>query len=215
MDSRVAQPPPAVVPDRVRAESPQPRAAVPQDPGLTVARRGTCPAPAPHGRTMALISAVWSGRRQRAEADGPDDLLADGRRVRTAAHKTVGGRDKESPAGAVSRPGGDRSVWWRGLDSNQRRRTPTGLQPVPFNHSGTPPGRRGGYCAYPCPRRKGLFVRVVRFSDFPPAPQSGRSAPCSTCSIFRFRTSDFFSSDSSPRAFLNSARASSLRPALK
>ena len=29
--------------------------------------------------------------------------------------------------------------WWRGLDSNQRRRTPTGLQPVPFNHSGTPP----------------------------------------------------------------------------
>ena len=30
-------------------------------------------------------------------------------------------------------------MWWRRLDSNQRRRTPTGLQPVPFNHSGTPP----------------------------------------------------------------------------
>ena len=29
--------------------------------------------------------------------------------------------------------------WWRELDSNQRRRTPTGLQPVPFSHSGTPP----------------------------------------------------------------------------
>ena len=29
--------------------------------------------------------------------------------------------------------------WWRGLDSNQRRRKPTGLQPVPFSHSGTPP----------------------------------------------------------------------------
>ncbi len=26
------------------------------------------------------------------------------------------------------------------MDSNQRRRTPTGLQPVPFSHSGTPPG---------------------------------------------------------------------------
>jgi hypothetical protein len=32
-----------------------------------------------------------------------------------------------------------RRGWWRGLDSNQRRRTPTGLQPVPFSHSGTPP----------------------------------------------------------------------------
>ena len=29
--------------------------------------------------------------------------------------------------------------WWRRLDSNQRRRKPTGLQPVPFSHSGTPP----------------------------------------------------------------------------
>src|SRR5690606_14604589 len=25
--------------------------------------------------------------------------------------------------------------WWRGLDSNQRRRTPTDLQSVPFSHS--------------------------------------------------------------------------------
>ena len=31
------------------------------------------------------------------------------------------------------------SGWWRGLDSNQRRRTPAGLQPAPFSHSGTPP----------------------------------------------------------------------------
>lgn len=28
---------------------------------------------------------------------------------------------------------------WRGKDSNLRRLTPTGLQPVPFGHSGTPP----------------------------------------------------------------------------
>ena len=30
-------------------------------------------------------------------------------------------------------------VWWRGLDSNQRRRTPADLQSAPFSHSGTPP----------------------------------------------------------------------------
>src|SRR5512132_2447106 len=32
-----------------------------------------------------------------------------------------------------------RGGWWRGKDSNLRRRKPTGLQPVPFSHSGTPP----------------------------------------------------------------------------
>ena len=30
-------------------------------------------------------------------------------------------------------------AWWRGEDSNLRRRTPTGLQPVPFGHTGTSP----------------------------------------------------------------------------
>ena len=30
-------------------------------------------------------------------------------------------------------------VWWRRLDSNQRRRKPTDLQSAPFSHSGTPP----------------------------------------------------------------------------
>jgi hypothetical protein len=38
--------------------------------------------------------------------------------------------------------------WWRGLDSNQRRRSPADLQSAPFSHSGTPPYRglqvRGG-----------------------------------------------------------------------
>ena len=30
-------------------------------------------------------------------------------------------------------------LWWRRLDSNQRRRKPTDLQSAPFSHSGTPP----------------------------------------------------------------------------
>ena len=34
-------------------------------------------------------------------------------------------------------------VNWAGLDSNQRRLTPTGLQPVPFSHSGTDPEKSG------------------------------------------------------------------------
>ena len=42
--------------------------------------------------------------------------------------------------------------WWRGLDSNQRRRAPTDLQSVPFSLSGTPPrgtaplGPNRGHC---------------------------------------------------------------------
>ena len=32
-----------------------------------------------------------------------------------------------------------RLIWWREVDLNHRRRTPTGLQPVPFGHSGIPP----------------------------------------------------------------------------
>src|SRR5260364_360629 len=35
--------------------------------------------------------------------------------------------------------------WWRGLDSNQRRRKPTDLQSAPFNHSGTPPRQTDNY----------------------------------------------------------------------
>ena len=37
------------------------------------------------------------------------------------------------------------TVEWARKDSNLRRRTPTGLQPVPFGHSGIRPNR-GGYC---------------------------------------------------------------------
>src|SRR5690606_34280879 len=38
---------------------------------------------------------------------------------------------------------------WAGLDLNQRRQMPTGLQPVPFGHSGTDPGRRRNLAAPP------------------------------------------------------------------
>ena len=31
--------------------------------------------------------------------------------------------------------------WWKGLDSNQRRRTPADLQSAPFSHSGTLPAK--------------------------------------------------------------------------
>ena len=34
------------------------------------------------------------------------------------------------------------AMWWRRLDSNQRRRKPTDLQSAPFSHSGTPPASR-------------------------------------------------------------------------
>jgi hypothetical protein len=33
----------------------------------------------------------------------------------------------------------DSNRQWVGLDSNQRRLTPMGLQPIPFSHSGTDP----------------------------------------------------------------------------
>ena len=36
-------------------------------------------------------------------------------------------------------------LWWRRLDSNQRRRKPTDLQSAPFSHSGTPPKRTAEY----------------------------------------------------------------------
>jgi hypothetical protein len=42
----------------------------------------------------------------------------------------------------VRRRASPNGVWWAGLDSNQRRHTPTDLQSVPFNHSGTYPRRQ-------------------------------------------------------------------------
>ena len=40
---------------------------------------------------------------------------------------------------AADRGPAGKQTWWRGKDSNLRNLSVTGLQPVPFNHSGTPP----------------------------------------------------------------------------
>ena len=37
------------------------------------------------------------------------------------------------------------NLWWRRLDSNQRRRKPTDLQSAPFDRSGTPPNETRYY----------------------------------------------------------------------
>ena len=59
---------------------------------------------------------------------------------------------------------------WAGLDSNQRRLTPTGLQPVPFSHSGTDPIVRLASCA----RRNAPIKRERRVSVKPSASFSCR-----------------------------------------
>ena len=42
-------------------------------------------------------------------------------------------------------------AWWAGLDSNQRSGNATGLQPVPFGHSGTDPGPNLAAALFPQP----------------------------------------------------------------
>ncbi len=49
------------------------------------------------------------------------------------------GRRASAPAAPSSKFVYNLLRWWRGLDSNQRRRTPADLQSAPFSHSGTPP----------------------------------------------------------------------------
>ena len=48
------------------------------------------------------------------------------------------GEPAERAAGAPARES-DKELLWAGLDSNQRSGNATGLQPVPFGHSGTDP----------------------------------------------------------------------------
>ncbi|SPD66102.1 protein of unknown function [Cupriavidus taiwanensis] len=50
------------------------------------------------------------------------------------------------------------AFWWRGLDSNQRRRKPTDLQSAPFSHSGTSPQRT---IDYGLPRRSCQALSVA------------------------------------------------------
>lgn len=60
------------------------------------------------------------------------------------------------------------AFWWRGLDSNQRRRKPTDLQSAPFSHSGTSPQRTCDYgvIAPACQALSGYLAgkRLVRSS---------------------------------------------------
>ena len=67
------------------------------------------------------------------------------------AEHTLGQSENSNPDKALSKGklgtdsdgmspvGNPRKKQWAGLDSNQRRLTPTGLQPVPFSLSGTDP----------------------------------------------------------------------------
>ena len=66
-----------------------------------------------------------------------------------AANQSTAPRLHRQPDPAGSKPA---RAWWRGLDSNQRRRKPTDLQSAPFSHSGTPPQGTTNYgCqAQPC-----------------------------------------------------------------
>jgi len=49
---------------------------------------------------------------------------------------------------SYSRPLTKYLKWWWMLDSNQRSVTATGLQPVPFSHSGNPPLEKTGKFNY-------------------------------------------------------------------
>ncbi len=56
-----------------------------------------------------------------------------------SGHESRWGRGAGKPETAGLSIGILWGFWWRGLDSNQRRRAPTDLQSVPFSLSGTPP----------------------------------------------------------------------------
>ena len=64
-----------------------------------------------------------------------------------------------------SRPSETGGAWWRGLDSNQRRRKPTDLQSAPFSHSGTSPGKI---------RLSPGFWRLSNAKPHPPGVHDGR-----------------------------------------
>lgn len=49
------------------------------------------------------------------------------------------GKQKKTAISNEKRGFLDKNHQWAGLDSNQRRLTPMGLQPIPFSHSGTDP----------------------------------------------------------------------------
>ena len=84
-----------------------------------------------------------------------------GRGAEVAAVGVPRGRDFSAPSTVPIVAAG----WWRGLDSNQRRRAPTDLQSVPFSHSGTPPrGERRTIAMRPGCQRTCWRVSNSRFA---------------------------------------------------
>ena len=78
-------------------------------------------------------------------------------------------------------PGHCIAFWWRGLDSNQRRRKPTDLQSAPFSHSGTSPQRT---CDYGL-AHLGCQALSVAVSACAACPDGLASAPYGPCLLTR------------------------------
>ena len=79
---------------------------------------------------QVLRPSIWSGKRgsnPRPSAWKADALPTELFPLRNVGHQPAAG----TPPAILS--------WWGGEDSNLRRRTPTDLQSVPFDRSGTPP----------------------------------------------------------------------------
>ena len=73
---------------------------------------------------------------------------------RCVAHRTPLRKDPDRPVRVLN--------WWRGLDSNQRRRKPTDLQSAPFSHSGTSPGKMCNYAGVFRTCQTAILPRVAR-----------------------------------------------------
>ena len=121
-----------------------------------------------------LSDAVEDGPAHRAQA-----VAARSRTLRNRNAFSITEAELKAIANAATTSGCVEVVkplWWRGLDSNQRRRAPTDLQSVPFSRSGTPPAVRS---------RALLPIPCACQRDQPPGPgrvsgQDRRGGPYSS-----------------------------------
>ena len=116
-------------------------------------RRPDLPRAASRPARRVMRASVEPDRRDERRANGDASRGAsDRRRVEHAAvserpasvqceMKRANWRSGEPARTAEGAPARepDKEIWWAGLDSNQRSGNATGLQPVPFGHSGTDP----------------------------------------------------------------------------
>ena len=89
-----------------------------------------------------LANNAFSGLNQSSLFGTADKMITDDGKQNTDNHKPlVDGMlgTKKEPMSLID-TGLNRQ--WAGLDSNQRRLTPMGLQPIPFSHSGTDPNEK-------------------------------------------------------------------------